>query len=226
MQVGNPSVAKVVDDMIRKGIEKILVLPMYPQYSATTWASATDILFSALMKQRKVPALRIVPPYFQHPKYIEAMAAVIQDQLARLTLKPDHFLLSFHGIPVHYVQAGDPYPVHVKKTTELLIQKLGWPDGTWIQTYQSRFGRDPWLEPYTEGTLQQLAKSGKQRVFVAMPGFTADCLETIDEIGFEAKEVFLHAGGEELCACPCLNDHPIWIGAMAAMIREEGQGWL
>lgn len=226
MQIGNPSVSEVVSGMVRAGLERLIVLPMYPQYSATTWASATDTLFKMLMKERRVPALRIVPPYYAHAAYIDAMAAVIRDDLARLGWTPDHFILSFHGIPIKYAQAGDPYATHVKRTTALLVEKLGWQRGKWTQTFQSLFGRDRWLRPYTEEKLIQLAKEGKKRVFVAMPGFTADCLETIDEIGFEARETFQHAGGETLHACPCLNEHPRWIDAMKQLVIEEGQGWL
>lgn len=225
MQVGNPPVASVVDEMIRAGVERLIALPMYPQYSATTVASATDGLFQALMKQRRVPALRIVPPYYQHPAYIEAMARVINDELAKLTWKPDHCVLSFHGIPKRYATAGDPYATHVKRTTRALVERLGWPRDAWTQTFQSLFGREVWLKPYTDDVLEKLARQGKKKVFVALPGFAADCLETIDEIGNESREAFLHAGGEALHACPCLNDHPAWIEAMHAIIRAEGQGW-
>ncbi len=226
MQVGNPPLASVVDDLIRAGVDRLLVLPMYPQYSATTTASATDALFKALMTQRRVPALRIVPPYYEHPAYLDAVGAVIKDELAKLTWQPDHYLLSFHGIPVKYAQAGDPYPNHVQATTRRLVERLGWQDGAWTQSFQSLFGRDLWLKPYTEDTLKKLAQEGIKRVFVAMPGFTADCLETLDEIGHEARETFRRAGGEILHACPCLNDHPQWIDALRALLEEEGRGWL
>lgn len=226
MMVGNPPVAEVVRNLIADGIERLIVLPMFPQYSATTTASATDALFQALMKERRVPALRVVPPYFDHPAYIDAMASVIEDDLARLPWKPDHRLLSFHGIPLKYVERGDPYPQHVERTTALLLERLGWSPGTFTQTYQSLFGRSEWLKPYTEERLHQLAKDGAKRLFVAMPGFTVDCLETLDEIGNEAREAFQHAGGEELRACPCLNAHPRWIDAMKTIIEQDGQGWL
>ena len=226
MQVGNPPLASVVHEMIEDGVERLIVVPMYPQYSATTTASATDVLFKALLDERRVPALRIVPPYYEHPAYLDAMVAVIGDELARLSWQPDHYLLSFHGIPIRYAQAGDPYATHVKRTTARLIERLRWPHGSWTQTFQSLFGRERWLQPYTEETLKELAKVGKKRVFVAMPGFTADCLETLDEIGNEARETFKHAGGEALHACPCLNDHPKWIEALQVMIGEEGRGWL
>jgi ferrochelatase len=226
MQVGNPPAARVVREMIGGGVERLVVLPMYPQYSATTTASATDVLFKALLGERRVPALRIVPPYFAHPAYIGATARLIADNLATLPWQPDHCILSFHGIPIKYCQAGDPYATHVKRTTFALVKRLGWQRDQWTQSFQSLFGRDRWLRPYTEEVLRDLAKSGKRRVFVAMPGFTADCLETLDEIGNEARETFVHAGGEALHACPCLNDHPAWIDAMEAILADEAKGWL
>jgi ferrochelatase len=226
MQIGNPSLEKVVDELIREGVDRLIVLPMYPQYSAATTASATDALFKTLMAQRKVPALRIVPPYYDHPAYLDAVAAVIRDELTRVSGEPEHFLLSFHGIPIKYAQRGDPYATHVKRTAASLIKRLGWPRERWTQSFQSLFGRDEWLKPYTDETLRRLAQKGVKRVFVAMPGFTTDCLETLDEIGYEAREIFRHAGGEELYCCPCLNDHPSWIEAMQALVCEEGEGWL
>jgi protoporphyrin/coproporphyrin ferrochelatase len=226
MQVGNPPVAKVVDEMIRAGVDRLIVLPMYPQYSATTTASATDVLFKVLLEQRRVPALRIVPPYYRHPAYLDAMTAVITGELAKLTWQPDHCVLSFHGIPIRYAKAGDPYATHVKRTTAELVKRLGWRRGAWTQSFQSLFGREAWLRPYTDEMLQRLARQGKKKLFIAMPGFTADCLETLDEIGRESREVFLHAGGEQMHVCPCLNDHPAWIDAMATIIHDEGKGWL
>jgi protoporphyrin/coproporphyrin ferrochelatase len=226
MQVGNPPVASVLHELIEKGVDRLIVLPMYPQYSATTTASATDVLFQALMKEKRVPALRIAPPYYDHPAYLDAMTTVIREELARLSWEPDHYLLSFHGIPIRYAQQGDPYATHVKRTTVQLVKRLGWPRGKWTQTFQSLFGREEWLKPYTEDTLKRLAKAGARRVFVALPGFTADCLETIDEIGREATEAFHHAGGEVLHRCPCLNDHPTWIEALRRIVTDEGQGWL
>jgi protoporphyrin/coproporphyrin ferrochelatase len=226
MQVGNPSVASVVDGMIRDGVRRLIAVPMYPQYSATTTASATDSLFQALMLQRWVPALRTVPPYYDHPLYLDAVVTIIRQELTSVPSRPEHFLLSFHGIPVKYAQRGDPYATHVKRTTLGLVERLGWARGTWTQSFQSLFGRDRWLKPYTDDVLRDLAKKGIKRVFVAMPGFTADCLETLDEIGRESREVFLHAGGENLHVCPCLNDHPAWIRALETLVREEGRGWV
>jgi ferrochelatase len=226
MQIGNPPLSRAVADMIRSGMDRLIAVPMYPQYSATTTASATDSLFKTLLGERRVPAVRVVPPYYQHPAYLDAVTAVIQDELAKLPWEPDHYLLSFHGIPKKYAQAGDPYATHVKRTTAELVKRLGWPRTRWTQSFQSLFGRDVWLKPYTEDKLKELARAGRKRVFVAMPGFTADCLETLDEIGFEARETFRHAGGELLHACPCLNDHPKWIDALRTLVVEEGQGWL
>jgi ferrochelatase len=226
MQIGKPPLGDVVHQLIEKGADRLIVLPMYPQYSATTVASATDVLFKALLKERRVPALRIVPPYYEHPAYLDAMTTVIQEELRKLAWRPEHYLLSFHGIPIKYAQRGDPYATHVKRTTARLIERLGWPAGQWTQSFQSLFGRDRWLRPYTEEKLKELAGRGVKRVFVAMPGFTTDCLETIDEIGYEASGAFRHAGGELLHRCPCLNDHPAWIRAMQTLVEEEGQGWL
>ena len=226
MQVGNPSVADVVHDMIENGVDRLLVLPMYPQYSATTTASALDVLFKALMKERRVPALRVVPPYYDQPAYLDALATVIGQEQSKLAWAPEHFLLSFHGIPVKYVQRGDPYPHQVERTAQLLLERLDWPVQRRTLSFQSRFGRDSWLEPYTDATLVQLARQGIKRVFIATPGFTTDCLETIDEIGHEAKEIFHKAGGDQLFRCPCLNDHPAWIDALGRIVREEGQGWI
>jgi ferrochelatase len=226
MQIGNPSVASVVHGLIERDIDRLVVVPMYPQYSATTTASATDTLFQALMKERRVPALRIVPPYYDHPAYLDAVAALIREDLAHLSWTPEHYLISFHGIPIRYAQAGDPYATHVKRTTAALVQRLSWPRAGWTQSFQSLFGREEWLKPYTDRTLVGLAKKGVKRVFVVTPGFTSDCLETIDEIGREAHEAFVHAGGEKLHLCPCLNEHPAWIAALRTMVLEEGRGWL
>jgi ferrochelatase len=226
MQVGNPSVTSVVHEMIESGTDRLLVLPMYPQYSATTTASALDSLFLAFMRERRVPAIRVIPPYYDHPAYLDAVTAIIQEELAKLSWEPEHFLLSFHGLPVKYVQRGDPYPQHVARTTKLLLERLAWPAGRWTQSFQSLFGKDVWLQPYTDKTLEQLARQGIKRVFVATPGFTSDCLETIDEIGYEARELFRQADGEELHRCPCLNDHPVWLRAMQTLVMEQGKGWL
>jgi ferrochelatase len=226
MQVGNPPVGDVVREMIGQGIDRLIVLPMYPQYSATTTASATDALFKILMEVRRVPTLRIVPPYFEHHAYLDAMTVIVREELSRLGWEPEHYLYSFHGLPQKYADKGDPYPAQVVRTTQALQQRLRFPDGRWSQTYQSRFGRSEWLKPYTDDALEQLAKRGTKRVFVVLPGFTVDCLETLDEIGHESTALFEAAGGDILHACRCLNDHPAWIAAMKQIVLDEGQGWI
>jgi ferrochelatase len=226
MMVGNPSVEKVVTEMVAEGVDRIIAIPMFPQYSGTTSASAMDSLCKILIKLRVVPAVRTVPPYYNHPSYLDAMAAVIQEDLAQLAWEPEHYVFSFHGIPQKYAQRGDPYAAHCVHTTRGLVERLGWKRDQWTQTYQSRLGRIPWLKPYTDPVLKDLAARGVKRVAVILPGFTADCLETIDEIGTESRELFEHAGGEHLHAVPCLNTHPQWIDALETILREEGQGWL
>jgi len=224
MMIGNPPLADTIQSMIAEGVTKLIALPLFPQYSATTFASATDCLFKALMKERRVPAIRVAAPYYEHPAYLDALTAIVREHLDRV--QPEHLVISFHGIPKKYAQRGDPYATHVVKTTRALVERLGLKRSFWTQTYQSRFGKSPWLKPYTDDVLEQLAKRGVKKVSVALPGFTSDCLETVDEIGRESAEVFHHAGGDQLLAIPCLNEHPKWIEAMAAIVRDEGQGWL
>lgn len=226
MQIGNPPIGDVVREMITEGVDRLIVLPMYPQYSDTTTASATDALFHVLTKTRCVPALRIVPAYYAHPAYLDAFAAVVRDELKRLPWEPEHYVYSFHGLPQAYADAGDPYATQVVQTTHGLQERLRFPDDTWTQTYQSLFGRSEWLRPYTDDVLGGLARRGVKRVFVMTPGFTADCLETLDEIGHESREHFRAAGGDQLHQCRCLNDHPAWIEAMRTILTEEGRGWL
>src|SRR4051812_47473332 len=158
MMGGNPPVKSVVNEMIAAGVDRIVALPMFPQYSATTTASATDALFGALMKVRRVPAVRVVPPYYDHPGYLDAVAAVIRDDLAKLPWEPEHFVVSFHGLPQDYVRKGDPYPQHAERTAAELVKRMVWPREKWTQTYQSRFGRKEWLKPYTDDVLTDLAK--------------------------------------------------------------------
>jgi ferrochelatase len=226
MIVGNPPLRDTVHEMVAAGVTKLVAMPMFPQYSATSFASATDSLFKALMGVRRVPAVRVVPPYYDHPAYLDALAANIRSDIAKLSWEPEHVVVSFHGIPQKYAQRGDPYATHVVRTTQALVKRMGWPRSYWTQTYQSRFGKSPWLKPYTDDVLEGLAKKGVKRVYVALPGFTADCLETIDEIGNESREVFEHAGGEHLKSGTCLNDHSQWIEAMATILRQEAHGWL
>lgn len=226
MTYGNPSVESVVADMQAAGVDRILAVPMYPQYSATTTAASTDAFFKVLMRLRVVPAVRVVPPYYGHPAYLDAMTAAVADERARLGWEPEHVLFSFHGIPRKYVQRGDPYALHCVRTTRLLVKRWGLAKGKWSRSFQSRLGRDPWLTPYTDEQCARLARQGVRRLLVVLPGFTADCLETVDEIGREAEEEFHKAGGEKLRSCPCLNDHPKWIDALETLVRQEGAGWV
>ena len=226
MTYGNPSVEEAVIDMMAAGVDRIVAVPMYPQYSATTTAASTDAFFKVLLRLRVVPAVRTVPPHYLHPAYLDAVQAVVTDDLAALGWEPDHFLFSFHGIPRKYVQRGDPYATHCVRTTHALVERFGFSRGQWSRSFQSRLGREPWLTPYTEDAVKALAKRGVKRLAVILPGFTADCLETVDEIGNEAGEEFVHAGGERLRSVPCLNDHPRWIDALEQMVREEGAGWV
>lgn len=226
MRYGNPSVRSAITELLAACVDRFLVFPLYPQYSATTTGTAYDAVFRDLITRRFVPAIRVVPPYYDHPLYLEAVARLVEETVEKWGQKPERILFSYHGIPVAYAERGDPYPTHVKETTRQLVARLGLNDDEWILCYQSRFGRAPWLQPYTEDVLVDLARRGVRRVLVVQPGFTADCLETIDEIGFEAAELFRAHGGEELVRVPCLNDHPLWIEAMAAITRGECCNWV
>ena len=226
MRIGNPSFAAAFDSLRRRGAERVLVFPMFPQYSGTTTASIYDGVFEYVKSQRVVPALRFVPSYHAHPAYIEALAAVAREELARLPWRPDRILITFHGIPKRYVEKGDIYRSHVEETTRLLASALGLAPGDYVLAFQSRFGKEEWLKPYTDETLAELGRSGVKRIAAICPGFAADCLETIDEIGHEGKRQFTEAGGEELRLIPCLNAHPAWIAGMARIAREELSGWL
>jgi ferrochelatase len=226
MRIGNPSFAAAFDSLRRRGAERVLVFPMFPQYSGTTTASIYDGVFEYVKSQRVVPVLRFVPSYHAHPAYIEALAAVAREELARLPWRPDRILITFHGIPRRYVEKGDIYRRHVEETTSLLVSALGLAPEDYVLTFQSRFGKEEWLKPYTDETLAELGRSGVKRIAAICPGFAADCLETIDEIGHEGKRQFTEAGGEELRLIPCLNAHPAWIAGMARIAREELSGWL
>lgn len=225
MRYGNPGTASAVKELIDAGCERFIVLPMYPQYSGTTTGSALDGLFDVLKRERNVPTIRVVPPYFEHPAYLDAMTGLIHDELSKLGWQPDYYLLSFHGIPQAYVKKGDDYARHVERTAQALSKRLTLPGGKWARVYQSLFGTDAWLKPYTEEKVKELVKRGIDNVFICNPGFTADCLETIDEVGLEIREIYEHAGGKRYHRCPCLNDHPLFIQALRMLVLEEAQGW-
>jgi protoporphyrin/coproporphyrin ferrochelatase len=227
MTYANPSVESVVCEMQAAGVDRIIAVPMYPQYSATTTAASTDAFFYVMQRLRTVPAIRTVGPHYDHPAYLDAMVQVVKDDLAKLPWEPEHYLFSFHGVPRKYVQRGDPYATHCVRTTLALVKKFGFRKDQWSRSFQSRLGREPWLTPYTDETVKHLAKhKGIKKLAVILPGFTADCLETVDEIGNEAAEEFHEEGGELLRSVPCLNDHPKWIDALEQIIRAEGHGWL
>lgn len=226
MRYGSPSLESAVDQLIREGCSRILLFPMYPQYAAATSASTYDVVFAHLLKRRWVPTLRVAEPYFRHPAYVQALSVTINESLEKLTPLPDRLVLSYHGVPRAYVEKGDPYCCMCFETTNALLPKLLMPSERVLHTYQSRFGNDPWLEPYTDETIKALGEKGIRSIAVAAPGFTADCLETLDELGNENGHLFSEHGGERFTLIPCLNDHPAWINGMAEIIRGELAGWL
>ncbi|MBZ9670513.1 ferrochelatase [Mesorhizobium sp. ES1-3] len=225
MRYGNPSTSSVAERLVAQGCDRILSFPLYPQYSATTTATANDQLFRALMKMRAAPAVRSVPPYYAEPVYIEALASSIERQLATLDFEPELVITSYHGIPKPYSDKGDPYRAHCLETTRLLREKLGWDENKLITTFQSRFGAQEWLQPYTDKMVEKLAKDGVKSIAIVNPGFSVDCIETLDEIGREAAETFHHAGGENFAHIPCLNDSPEGMAVIEAMVRRELSGW-
>ncbi|MEY2617930.1 MAG: Heme synthetase [Pseudomonadota bacterium] len=224
MRYGNPSIASELDALKDAGATRILVLSAYPQYSATTTASVIDAVNQWVTRTRLVPELRFVNRYHDDARYIEALAQRVQAHW-REHGKPDHLVMSFHGVPERTLMRGDPYHCECHKTGRLLATQLGLDKTAYTVSFQSRFGKAKWLEPYTEPTLQALAERGVARVDVVCPGFTSDCLETLEEIGMEGKEAFLMAGGREYHAIACLNDHPAWIAAMADIAHQHMGGW-
>lgn len=226
MRYGNPSTRMAIEKLTTWGADRILLFPMYPQYSAATTGSTYDEVFDSLKALRFIPALRVVPPYFQDSCYIEVLAQSVRDRIARLTTKPDKILLSFHGIPQRYALLGDPYPEHCMATARRLAEAMAWTNNDYVVTFQSRFGREPWLQPYTDETLMTLGKEGLKDVLVLCPGFTADCLETIDEIGNLGHEQFRGTGGGSLHLVECVNDRADWLDTMSAIARRELAGWI
>lgn len=225
MRYGSPSIAGAVEKLREQGCDRILSFPLYPQYSATTTATANDQLFRALMALRAAPAVRTVPPYYDEPVYIDALARSLTNAMAKLPFEPERVLASFHGIPKAYFLKGDPYHCHCRKTARLLAQKLGWSEDFLLTTFQSRFGAQEWLQPYTDKTVERVAKEGIKRIAVLNPGFSADCIETLEEIDGENREIFLHAGGEQFAHIPCLNDSPEGMDVIETLVRRELAGW-
>jgi ferrochelatase len=226
MRYGQPSIEEVTDRLLKQGCERIVMFPLYPQYSATTTATVNDKFFEVLMKKRFMPAVRTIPSYEVEPVYIEALAQSIEKHLATLDFKPEVILASYHGITKSYSDKGDPYRAQCLETSRLLRARLGMDDKQFRSTFQSRFGPEEWLQPYTDETLVELAKQGIKSVAVLNPGFVVDCLETVDEIGHEAAEEFHEAGGENFSHIPCLNDSEEGMKVIETLVRRELQGWV
>jgi ferrochelatase len=226
MRYGRPAAAPRLARLQAQGCDRILLVPLYPQYAAATTATACDQAFRALMALRWQPAVRVVPPYFDEPAYIDAVARSIRDSLAALDFEPDALIASFHGMPVKYAERGDPYPGQCETTARLVRERLGWPQDRWHLTYQSRFGRGPWLQPYTIDTVRRLPAIGVKRLAVVAPGFSADCLETLEELDMENRQAFLEAGGERFAYIPCLNSGPLGMRVIETVVRRELAGWI
>ena len=226
MRYGKPSIGSRIEHLMEQGCERILLFPLYPQYSASTTATVIDCAGDALKKMRHQPNLRSVSPYFDHPSYIEALRSSLTHHLDELDFTPDVIIASFHGLPQLFADRGDPYPKHCEQTFNQLKKALG-EDGYKLQmTYQSRFGPANWLQPYTDKTLEKLASDGVENIAVLTPGFAADCLETLEEISIENADIFKSAGGKNFTAIPCLNDSKDAIEMMNTLINEELQGWV
>ena len=225
MRYGNPSTESVVRRMVDAGCERIVFLPLYPQYAGATSATANDQLFRALMKEKRQPAVRTVPEYFDHPLYIDALAKSVEKSYGSLDHAPDVLVASYHGMPQRYLLEGDPYHCQCQKTSRLLRERLGWDADTIDTTFQSVFGPEEWLRPYTVEHVAELARSGKKRIALISPAFSADCIETLEEIQGEIREAFEHAGGESFTYIPCLNDDDTHIAALMAVIGDNIAGW-
>jgi ferrochelatase len=226
MRYGNPSIAERLTDLVTRGCERILVVPLYPQYCAATTATVCDEVFRVLAGLRFQPALRVAPPYYNDPVYIEALGSSIGAELAQLGFKPDVVLASFHGVPKAYVDGGDPYYAHCLETMRLLREELELDEAKLRLTFQSRFGRAQWLEPATDRTVKALAKEGVKSLVVITPGFSADCLETLEEIAVENARLFKKHGGKNFVAIPCLNDSPPGMRVIRQLTLRELEGWV
>jgi ferrochelatase len=226
MRYAHPSTASAIRRMVAAGCTRLLLFALYPQYAAATTATAYDAAFRALGEERWQPAARTAPPYFDHPGYIDALAGSIEAHLARLSWRPEVVLASFHGLPRRYVTLGDPYHDHCVRTARLLRERLGWDDHRLRLTFQSRFGREEWLRPYTDQTVLELARVGVKNLAIVTPGFAADCVETLEEIAIGARESFLEHGGENFAFVPCLNAGDEHIALLAELIRRELAGWI
>ncbi|MDR3461272.1 MAG: ferrochelatase [Beijerinckiaceae bacterium] len=226
MRYGKPAIEGRLKALLAQGCDRILLVPLYPQYAAATTATACDQAFRALMKMRWQPAIRVAPPYHDDPAYIGALATKIRGDLAALDFEPEVVLASFHGVPKDYLLRGDPYYCHCAKTYRLLREELGWTAEKFQLTFQSRFGATEWLKPYTDETIKALAAKGVRRLAVVAPGFSADCLETLEELDVENREYFIHSGGERYAYLPCLNATEPGMDVISAVVARELQGWV
>ena len=226
MRYGNPSTKSKVRAMTKAGCQKILFFPLYPHYAGATSATANDEFFRALMLEKWQPTTRTVEPYYSHPTYIEALAQSIETAYAKIEVRPDILVCSYHGVPIRYLMEGDPYHCQCQKTTRLLKERLGWKDTEIKTTFQSKFGPEEWLQPYTVEEVARLAEQGKKNIAVCAPAFSADCIETLEEINEEIKESFEEAGWQSFTYIPCLNSDPAHIEALSAVIEENVKGWL
>ncbi len=226
MRYGQPSIPDKLAKLREQGCDRLLVFPLYPQYSASTTATVNDVVFRELLKLRWQPALRTVPPYHDDPVYIDALASSIEKTLAGLDFEPETVIASYHGIPQSYFRKGDPYHCHCHKTTRLLRERLGWSEDKLKITFQSRFGPEEWLQPYTDKTVEAMAKAGTRNIAVMNPGFVADCLETLEEIAGEAGEIFHENGGENFAHIPCLNDGDDGMDVIRTLVQRELSGWI
>ena len=226
MRYGNPSISSKIDALTSQGCDRLVVVPLYPQYSAATSATVCDEVFRVLGQMRAQPTLRVTPPYYDDPDYIEALAVSIDAHLSSLPFVPEIIVASFHGMPQNYVDKGDPYERQCIATTESLRKRLGLDGAKLLLTFQSRFGFDEWLKPYTDKTVEKLAKEGVRRIAVVTPGFSADCLETLEEIAQENAEIFKHHGGDQFAYIPCLNDSAPGMDVIRQLVLRELQGWI
>jgi ferrochelatase len=226
MRYGQPSIGARIKELVREGCTRILVAPLYPQYSASTTATANDAAFRVLMGMRVQPAIRTLPGYHDDPDYIDALAKSMTRSIAALAFEPEVVLASYHGLPQEYVDNGDPYYYQCLATTRLLRARLGWNADRLRVTFQSRFGRSEWLKPYTLETVTNLAKTGVKRLAVVTPGFAADCIETLEEIGMQNAAAFGTHGGTDFAALPCLNDSEEGLDLIERLVRRELEGWV
>ncbi|RTL51875.1 MAG: ferrochelatase [Bradyrhizobiaceae bacterium] len=226
MRYGNPSIKSGLDSLMAQGCDRILVVPLYPQYSASTSATVVDKVASALKDMRAQPTVRFTPPYYDDASYIDALAASIDSHLSALPFKPETIVASFHGMPKSYIDKGDPYAAQCAATVDALRRRMALDEKGLMLTFQSRFGYQEWLQPYTDKTMEQLAKDGLKRIAVITPGFSADCLETLEEIAQENAEIFRHNGGEQFAFIPCLNDSDAGMDVIRQLVLRELQGWI